>query len=899
MRIVIDMQGAQTESRFRGIGRYTMAFSRAVVRHRGEHEVILALSGLFPETIEPIRAAFDGLLPQDNIRVWYVPAPVRAREPGNEWRRTAAELIREAFLAGLEPDVVHIPGLFEGFIDDAVTSIGRLDSRVPVSVTVHDLIPLLNPAHYLEPNPLYEAFYRRKLDELKRASLLLAISESSRNEALACLDIAEDRIISTAMAADGKFRPLRLTEEEVLALSRKLGVERPFVLYTGGTDERKNLPRLIRAYARLSPALRASHQLVLAGKMPDGDVEHLQAVAGSAGLAAEELRFTGYVTDDELVRLYNLCRVFVFPSWHEGFGLPALEAMCCGAPVIGANTSSLPEVIGLEAALFDPRSEGAIAGKLSQALSDEAFRASLIEHGRVRAERFSWDDSGKRAVSAFETMAGEGEKAGRGDVKCEALMGTLLTKLAQSTSQGSMPTEADLLRCARSISHNLPGESGPRQLLVDISELVQRDAGTGVQRVTRSLLREFLLHPPEGYRIEPVYATTDRPGYRYARAFTDKFLGRETHGREDEPVEAQPGDVFLGLDLQAQVVTAQRRYLEMLHRNGVRIHYMVHDLLPITLPRYFGPGTAEAHANWLRTISGFDGLICVSRTVAQEVEQWLASHGPSRMRPLRIDWSHNGAELSVHGPVQGLPDNADDMLTLLSAKPSFLMVGTIEPRKGHGQTLAAFEQLWNEGVDANLVIVGKQGWQVDALAQRLRFHPALGERLYWLEGIGDGYLERVYGACTCLIAASEGEGFGLPLIEAAQCRLPIIARDIPVFREVAGDHAYYFQGEEPEAVAGAVREWLMLHVDGAAPASDGLPWLTWRQSAQRLLELILPVDYAGQARPGLKVPKEAERPGVLQYRENSPAWEPRVDEGTAQDEGVLRCGGGTRLGNAE
>src|SRR5262245_14813847 len=121
MRIVIDMQGAQTESRFRGIGRYTMSFSQAVARNRGRHEIILALNGLFPGAVEPIRAAFDGLLPQENIRVWHAPGPVRESQPGNESRREAAEQIREAFLASLAPDVIHISSLFEGYCDDAVT----------------------------------------------------------------------------------------------------------------------------------------------------------------------------------------------------------------------------------------------------------------------------------------------------------------------------------------------------------------------------------------------------------------------------------------------------------------------------------------------------------------------------------------------------------------------------------------------------------------------------------------------------------------------------------------------------------------------------------------------------------------------------------------------------------
>ena len=123
MRIVLDLQGAQTRSRFRGIGRYTLALAKAIVANRADHEVLLALSGLFPDTIEPIRAAFDSLLPQDNIRVWLAPGPVGV-DTGNALRRQIAEPIREAFLASLEPDMVHVSSLFEGFGDDAVTSIG-------------------------------------------------------------------------------------------------------------------------------------------------------------------------------------------------------------------------------------------------------------------------------------------------------------------------------------------------------------------------------------------------------------------------------------------------------------------------------------------------------------------------------------------------------------------------------------------------------------------------------------------------------------------------------------------------------------------------------------------------------------------------------------------------------
>ena len=115
MRIVIDLQGAQCESRHRGIGRYSLALALAMVKNRGDHDIIVALSGLFPETIEPIRMAFNGILPQESIRVWHAQGPVDALNSANTWRRHTAELIREAFLASLQPDIVHITSLFEGF----------------------------------------------------------------------------------------------------------------------------------------------------------------------------------------------------------------------------------------------------------------------------------------------------------------------------------------------------------------------------------------------------------------------------------------------------------------------------------------------------------------------------------------------------------------------------------------------------------------------------------------------------------------------------------------------------------------------------------------------------------------------------------------------------------------
>jgi len=128
---------------------------------------------------------------------------------------------------------------------------------------------------------------------------------------------------------------------------------------------------------------------------------------------------------------------------------------------------------------------------------------------------------------------------------------------------------------------------------------------------------------------------------------------------------------------------------------------------------------------------------------------------------------------------------------------------------------------------------------VEQLVERLRTHPERNKRLFWLDGVSDEYLEEIYAASTCLLAASYGEGFGLRLIEAAQHKLPIIARDIPVFREVAGDYAFYFSGQDATDVADAIMEWLRLYETQSYPKSDGMPWLTWKESAAQLVANIV------------------------------------------------------------
>ncbi|MEO6966879.1 MAG: glycosyltransferase [Rhodanobacteraceae bacterium] len=1240
MRIVVDLQACQSRaSRTRGIGRYSLSLLEAMLRNVGEDEIWIALNGELPGTVEPIRAALNGSIPDERIVVWKAVPAISAEYPANDWRRAAAAEARQTFLQSLAPDVVHVSSWFEGFIDDTLTAPGVTPPDYLTAVTLYDLIPLVHAKAYLE-HPRLREWYLGKIEVLKRAGLLLGISAHTCREAVERLAVPADNVVNISAAIDPIFRPLQADTAESIALLARFGLSRRFLMYTGGIDHRKNVEGLIRAYARLPLALRRDHPLAIVCSAGAESIERLQKIGADAGLNSGQLVLTGFVSDAELVALYSLCEAFVFPSWHEGFGLPVLEAMACGAAVIGANTSSIPEVIEHDEALFDPHDPRAMAAKMEQVLTDRPFRERLRAHGLCRAALFSWDRCARLALTAmreacarratksdtvavvlddkhkpllayisplppersgvadysaellpalcahyrveaisdqdrisdpwlrehvplrsttwFEEHAGSYDRvlyhigngllhahmlgmlerhpgvvvlhdlflsgitshlewaskvpgywtrslyeshgypalitretiedpervlerfpcsaivirdaesiivhsqfartladrwygagvsqdwsvvpllriapddddretarrrlsigkqellvccfgilgvfkrnreiieawsasafavdkharlvfvggslnptyeqqmkdliagseahgriritgwvdkptyraylaaadiavqlrgSSRGETSLTALdclahgiptivnahgataeipidavlmlpdacskqeLADALETLAQDPARrhalgergraycrrmlephriaalyrdaieaaahgpqrseqklaadiaridvGVEPDTIDLDRLAAGIAGNQRPRIGVRQLLVDVSELFRRDSKSGIQRVVRSVLSILFADPPDGFRVEPVYA---EPGerYRYARGFTMKFLGLDHPMPPDEPIDTDPGDIFFGLDLAMVEIPANIAQFEAMRDRGVRTYFVVHDVLPVARADCFAPHLYGIYDDWMKAIAKIgDGAICVSRTVADELQRHFDALQAPRVRPFHIGWFHHGADIDSSVPTTGIDVDEDTALTVLQRDASLLMVGTLEPRKGHVQAFDAFELLWSQGAQVRLAIVGKSGWMTEALVERLRDHPENGKRLFWFIGASDELLMRLYERCSGLLVASEGEGFGLPLIEAAQHGLPILCRDLPVFREVAGEHASYFSGYSPKELAGAIRDWLDLRSRNMAPESRELPRLNWKQATQKLLDAML------------------------------------------------------------
>jgi ADP-heptose:LPS heptosyltransferase len=447
MRILIDLQGSQSGSRHRGIGRYTSALAKAIVRNRGSHDVFILLSGLFPESIDDIKAQFSSILSEDHFIVFSAPSPVEGLVVGNEWRMQAAELIREAAINDLAPDVLLIMSLFEGAIDNAVSSICRFETSVKTVVILYDLIPLMDPGQYLT-GPPSSTWYYSKVDSLRKADLLLAISDSARIEATDALGFDASRVITIYSAADERFVANVVSAEEDKAFLERFGIRRKFIMHTSAFEPRKNFDGLVRAFCRLPERVRKDHQLVLVAAIALSGQIALRRLADEAGLGPDELVFAGYVSDSELISLYSLCTLFVFPSFHEGFGLPALEAMCCGAAVIGSNTTSIPEVIGKADALFDPHSDASMTALIEWALTDFTFWKSLKAHARTQSKVFNWDRSAILAIRAIEGMA----TPQRPD-QDNAAVASLLELIA-NIKVAVPPTQQDWMSTADSITKN-------------------------------------------------------------------------------------------------------------------------------------------------------------------------------------------------------------------------------------------------------------------------------------------------------------------------------------------------------------------------------------------------------------------------------------------------------------
>ncbi len=398
----------------------------------------------------------------------------------------------------------------------------------------------------------------------------------------------------------------------------------------------------------------------------------------------------------------------------------------------------------------------------------------------------------------------------------------------------ALPLPAGML--AQAVAATMPMH-GIRRLLVDVSIVARKDSGTGIQRVTREIARRLLTRMVPGWRVEALRG--DMRQLLLAREWVAGLL-RVPCPAPDELAEAGAGDRILLLDFPGMIEGANLQALQLAQARGAELVFVLYDLLPILHPEWFPPISATATAAYQRALLSFvDQVICISRSVAQELHEALATGEIQRDRALEIGWFHLGSDFRADVAGAALPEAVRVALAAMARSRSLLMVGTVEPRKGHAQALAAFELLWAAGQDVVLVVAGTQGWMTEAVCAQLAAHPEIGQRLHWLRHPSDSDLAALYQASTGLLAASLGEGFGLPLVEAARIGKPILARDIPVFREVTSGNACWFTGEDATSLAAALSAFFVSAKAGTLPPPQTGCILNWDESTAQLFDQVM------------------------------------------------------------
>lgn len=604
--------------------------------------------------------------------------------------------------------------------------------------------------------------------------------------------------------------------------------------------------RLLDAWMRLGWHKDMKARLVFVGEFSDPSYRSL-ILSTIESAKATNVHVTGFVDAPQYLDYLaaaDLAAQLRADSRGESSGTVA-DVMGAGLPIIinmcGAMTE-LPSSCVIK--LTDTFSDDELM-KALRALRDDPVRRgqlSRLAQNYVK-ETLAPDVVARRFHAQIEVLAATSSKLS--DI-------AFLREAAIELRDAAPGDEIAIVAKAQEIACGNPLPRPTKELFVDISAMVRTNLHTGIQRVVRAQLNGLMNAAPPGYSVEPVYLAEHEGRWvlRYARHYACKLFGLPPCDLTEDIVEGTAGDIYYMPDFFNDGVckAEQQGVYRDLRNRGVFISFVVYDNLPISDPKFFPPGTDIVHGKWLRAIcESSDQLVCISHAVEAQTVSWMQANANSLKHRPQTCVLHLGADLASSVPTVGIPQNAHTVLHRLRAVPSFLMVGTIEPRKGHLQTIAAFDLLWRQNIEVNLVIVGSEGWKslptelrrtIPEIVRRLQVHPNLNRKLFWLDNASDEYLENIYNASTCLIAGSEGEGFGLPLIEAAQHHLPIIARDIPVFREVAGSGAFYFSGDEPEELADSIREWLKLYEADEHPTPENLRWTSWAENVEQLKLLL-------------------------------------------------------------
>jgi len=634
--------------------------------------------------------------------------------------------------------------------------------------------------------------------------------------------IEEDRFIVVPQ--------IRKTENNHLQFRRG-----EFILASFGFINHIKIPEIVvEGFAKSQLAKNPNSKLIFVGEPVDNYSKKLYDLAKKLGIE-KKLKITGFVKENvykEYLQKSSIAIQLRKNSRGET-SRAVLDLLAYGIPVIVNKHGSLGELPN-DVVFFVPENPTVddIANAIDTLYLNSKLRESLSTKARIYIKKFHSPE--KVAFKVYEAI--------EYFYKTNTMIPLIRETINEMRNEELSQAQKKLL--ARKLAEKYIPTVRNKMLYIDISAISLNDLKTGIQRVVKAQLKGLLNNPPQGFRVEPVRIAPEAGWIlKYARTYTKNFLEltKEKVPGDTEIIIRDPGIYFCPDLYYDAVINADKKGIfQKLKTQGIKIVFVIYDMLPIEFPEYFLDNIHQLHSEWAKVVLNIsDLIICISEATAEAVRKFMRNSKINNEN-LKIEVLHLGSDINMVKHKSGLTRKDFELLKQITSKPYFLMVSTLEPRKGHWQVIKAFEILWKKGLDFNLVIVGKKGWKVEKLVNYIRKHPELNKRLFWLGYISDDLLENLYRNAFATIMASEGEGFGLSIIESAYYKTPIIARDIKVFREIAKNGAFYFRNSKsPEILARDIEKWLDLYKKNKHPDPSNINWLSWDEHIEKLKEILL------------------------------------------------------------
>ena len=328
--------------------------------------------------------------------------------------------------------------------------------------------------------------------------------------------------------------------------------------------------------------------------------------------------------------------------------------------------------------------------------------------------------------------------------------------------------------------------TGKKRILIDVTQILLANARSGIQRVVVKMLDAMLADTRYNYVPVGLY----HGQMRFVKYCQDDC---SFHPDLSADFKAETGDTLLMLDSSWTYYDHFENMFQLVHAVGGKIYCVVYDLIPILQCQFTAEGMPQVFNAWFtRAIDRADGLLCISQTVATQVKDYLKANPQlAHTEKLKIGHFVLGADF-VDVDCSDVDTHIAEICNVCKDRKKFISVSTVEPRKNYGFMLDVMEKLWDRGYDTAYWIVGKQGWKVDELMERIKTHPELNRRLFYFSFLSDEALQKLYSDADILLNLSHGEGYGLSLVEGAHYQCSIVASDIPVFKEVITDNTTLF-----------------------------------------------------------------------------------------------------------